>query len=83
VLTGHGPVDSDLESGHENSYHYLLKPVEFESLMQTIRDAYHYKIKLQRKESAPQEKEPDSDSGSSKFKKAVRKIRNLYGVRDD
>ena len=83
VLTGHGPVESDLESGHENSYHYLLKPVEFESLMQTIRDAYQHKMRVQRKEPASNEKEPGSDSGSSGFKKAVRKIRNLYGVRDD
>lgn len=83
VLTGHGCIESPLEGGHENAYHYLLKPVEFESLMQTIRDAYQNKMKLQRREPVSQEKESGPDSGTSGFKKAVRKIRNLYGVRDD
>lgn len=83
VLTGHGCVESAQESGQENAYHYLLKPVEFESLMQTIRDAYQQKMKLQRKEAKSQEEEPRSDSSPSGFKKAVRKIRNLYGVHNE
>ncbi|MDZ7760397.1 MAG: response regulator [Desulfovermiculus sp.] len=84
VLTGHGFGDPALESGHENAYDYMLKPVEFESLMQAIRDAYQYKMKLMRKEpKAEEENPPSSDAGPSGFKKVVRKIRNLYGVKND
>jgi two-component system NtrC family response regulator len=49
VLTGHGSVQTALESGHQDAFRYLLKPVEYESLAAVIREAYENKLQLQRK----------------------------------
>jgi len=43
VLTGHGSIESALESGHEDAFDYLLKPVDYEALMDKIKDAYKQK----------------------------------------
>ena len=43
VLTGHGSIESALESGHEEAFEYLLKPVDYEVLMDKIKEAYKQK----------------------------------------
>ena len=84
VLTGHGGIDSALESGQQDAFHYMLKPIEFESLMQTIRDAYQYKLKLQKRGSIPgEEGSEESDSEVSGIRRALKKLRKLYGVHND
>lgn len=84
VLTGHGGLESSLESGEEGTYQYLLKPIEFESLMQAIREAYQHKMKLQKSRSGSEEEEKSSAaSEESGIKKVLRKIRRLYGVDND
>jgi len=83
VLTGHGCVESALECGQEDAYHYMLKPIEFESLMQTIRDAYQYKLKLQKGGNEPKKEDTQPAQEGSGIKRAIRKIRNLYGVGND
>jgi len=47
VLTGHGSLKSAFESGHEDAFEYLLKPVDYEALVSTIRDAHRKKQDLQ------------------------------------
>jgi two-component system NtrC family response regulator len=83
VLTGHGGAESALESGQEGAYNYLLKPIEFESLMQTIRDAYQYRMKLKKGRPAEHEGQPPADPQESGMKKVIRKLRSLYGIRND
>ena len=84
VLTGHGGLESSLESGEEGTYQYLLKPIEFESLMQAIREAYQHKMKVLRKDPKSEDEKPTSpDAGPSGLKKVLSKIRNLYGVSND
>ena len=83
VLTGHGGIESALESGQEEAYNYLLKPIEFESLMQSIRDAYQHKMKLQKGRPSASKQEHSAGTGESRIKRAIRKIRNLYGVSND
>lgn len=62
----------------------MLKPIEFESLMQTIRDAYQYKLKLQKRGSIPgEEGSEESDSEVSGIRRALKKLRKLYGVHND
>ena len=80
VLTGHGGIESALECGQEDAYHYMLKPIEFESLMQTIRDAFQHKMKLHKSGvEATKEASSSAEEGSG-IKRAMRKIRSLYGV---
>jgi two-component system NtrC family response regulator len=79
VLTGHGGIESALESGQEEAYNYLLKPIEFESLMQTIRDAYQYKMKLEKSGSSGKRKS-GPDSKESGMRRVIHKLRKLYGV---
>jgi PAS domain S-box-containing protein len=47
VLTGHGAIDTALESGRQGAFKYLIKPTEYDNLVESIRDAYEKKIKLQ------------------------------------
>jgi len=47
VLTGHGSIESALESGHEDAFEYLLKPVDYEALVSTITDGHRKKQELQ------------------------------------
>jgi DNA-binding NtrC family response regulator len=47
VLTGHGSIESALESGREDAFEYLLKPVDYEALMDKIRKAYKQKEIMQ------------------------------------
>ena len=46
VLTGHGAIDTALDSGQQGAFKYLLKPIEYETLVETIRDAYKKKVEL-------------------------------------
>jgi len=47
MLTGHGAIDTALESGRQNVFKYLLKPIEYDNLVETIREAYEKKVELQ------------------------------------
>lgn len=33
VLTGHGAIDTALESGRQDAFKYLLKPIEYDNLV--------------------------------------------------
>jgi len=82
VLTGHGGYESGQETRQEEPYNYLFKPVEFESLMQTIRDAYQHKMKLEKSGSSEVSKH-EQKSGMSGMRGMIRKLRKLYGVDHD
>ena len=40
MLTGHGSIDSALESGRHNAFRFLVKPHEMEKLFRTIQEAH-------------------------------------------
>ena len=46
MLTGHGSIDSALESGRHNAFRFLVKPHEMEKLVQTIQEAFDNRRKL-------------------------------------
>ncbi len=83
VLTGHGSIESALESGKQDAYKYLLKPIDYDSLVETIREAYSYKMKLQG-EKFKQEVEDiyKSGMGPKGIKKAIQKLKKIYGIED-
>jgi two-component system NtrC family response regulator len=81
VLTGHGSVDSALESGHQDAFKYLLKPVDYENLVDTIREAYSKKLEIQKVKFQEQVEEIyRSGLGAKGIKKAIDRLRKIYGV---
>ncbi len=79
VLTGHGSVENALESGKYNAFKFLSKPVDMETLIETINAAYAHRKDLEKLSSG-------SDSAQSEAKqqgaisKLYNKFRKLYGV---
>lgn len=83
VLTGHGSIDSALESGQQGAYKYLLKPIDYDSLLETIKDAYNYKLKLQQEKFNEEVKDIyRAGLGAKGIKKALKKLRRIYGVEE-
>lgn len=76
VLTGHGSIENALESGKYNAFKFLSKPVDMETLIETINAAYAFRMELEKGSS-------DLEAGDSKkgvVSKLYDKFRNLYGV---
>ena len=46
MLTGHGSLESALESGRYNAFRFLVKPVDTEKLLQTIQEACDHRRKM-------------------------------------
>mgnify|MGYP002631227543 CR=1 FL=1 len=81
VLTGHGTIDTALESGKEDAFKYLLKPIEYDNLLESINEAYEHKVQLQ---NAKFKEEVEdiyrSGHGARGIKKAMNKLRKIYGI---
>lgn len=79
VLTGHGNVEKALESGKYNAFKFLSKPVDMDTLIQTIKAANDYRLEKEKSSS-------ESDvlkSGSQKkgvVSKLYGKLSKLYSV---
>ena len=81
VLTGHGSVESALESGQQDAYKYLLKPIDYENLVETIKEAYKKKMELVNEKFREQVEEIyRSGLGAKGIKKAINDLRKLYGI---
>jgi two-component system NtrC family response regulator len=79
VLTGHGSVENALESGKYNAFKFLSKPVDMDTLIETINAAYNNRVTLEQSSSGS-----DSSQTSVKKQGAIAKLygkfRKLYGV---
>jgi len=81
VLTGHGSIDSALESGQEDAFKYLLKPIDYENLVATIREAHDKKVELQTAKFREEvEGIQRSGLGARGIRKAIVKLRKIYGI---
>ncbi|MEJ2024342.1 MAG: response regulator [Deltaproteobacteria bacterium] len=81
VLTGHGSTDTALESGHHDAYKYLHKPIDYENLVETIREAYKKKEAVQATKFKEQVEEIyRSGMGAKGIKKAIKELRKIYGI---
>lgn len=81
VLTGHGTLDSALESGKQDAFRYLLKPIEYDNLVETIREAYETKVQLQNAKFREEvENIYRSGMGARGIKSAIDKLRKIYGI---
>jgi DNA-binding NtrC family response regulator len=45
ILTGHGSIDSAVESTKLGAFSYLSKPYELENLLEVLKDAYQTRMK--------------------------------------
>lgn len=81
VLTGHGSIDSALESGQQDAFQYLLKPVDYDVLVASIFEAYKKKVDLQNERFKEKVEEIyRSGLGAKGIKKAIDDLRKIYGI---
>ncbi len=81
VLTGHGSIQSALESGKREAFEYLLKPVDYDNLVAVIRDAYKKKLELQGIKFKEQVEELyRAGLGKHGIRKAIGELRKIYGI---
>jgi two-component system NtrC family response regulator len=81
VLTGHGSIDTALESGQQDAYKYLLKPIDYENLVETIKEAHKKKEEVQAVKFKEQVEEIyRSGMGAKGIKKAIKELRKIYGI---
>ena len=81
VLTGHGSIDSALESGQQDAFRYLLKPLEYDTLVTSINEACEKKVQLVNEKFQEEVEEIHrSGLGAKGIKKAIDKLREKYGI---
>jgi len=81
VLTGHGSIETALESGQRDAFQYLLKPVDYDNLVTVIKQAYDKKVELQRSKFAEQLEEVHrAGLGAHGLRKAIKELREIYGI---
>ncbi|MBU8848002.1 MAG: response regulator [Desulfobacterales bacterium] len=79
VLTGHASVENALESGKYNAFKFLSKPVDMDTLIETINAAYDHRVQKEQSSSGSD----TSQTGTGKegpLSKLYGKFRKLYGV---
>ena len=80
VLTGHGSIENALESGKYNAFKFLSKPIDMDTLIDTINAAYDYRLKQEKSTSESEKNTQSNAKNEGKIKKAFNKFRKLYGV---
>jgi len=69
-----------LESGHEEAFHYLLKPVDYENLVAVIKEAYEKKMKIQDAKFQEQLKDLHRHGmGIRGMRNVIVELRKIYG----
>lgn len=81
VLTGHGSIETALESGQQEAFQYLLKPIDYDALVAVINDAYNNKLKIQEVKFREEvENIYRSGLGARGIKKAITGLHKIYGI---
>ena len=80
ILTGLSNPDDLPQDADKHAYRFLVKPVDFESLMQSIREAHKFKLKLQKEKKTDKDDIVEPSSDSSILKRMFWKMKKLYGV---
>ena len=81
VLTGYGSIDTALESGQQDAFRYLLKPIDYDALLTSIKEAHEKKVKIQNKKFQEEmERIRRSGLGAKGIKKAINDLRKTYGI---
>jgi two-component system NtrC family response regulator len=69
-------VENALESGKYNAFKFLSKPVDMDTLIQTIQAAYDHRVEKQSKQDSPD----TSPAAKGPVSKLFQKFRHLYSV---
>lgn len=77
VLTGHGSVENALESGKYNAFKFLSKPVDMDTLIETIQAAHDFR---RQKEAAGTPDASAPSEGQGPVSRFFKKFRSIYGV---
>ncbi|MCG2746924.1 MAG: response regulator [Desulfobulbaceae bacterium] len=81
VLTGHGSIETALESGQQEAFQYMLKPVDYDNLIISIQKAYEKKMKLQNQEFKEKVAAiTTSGMGAHGIRKAISELHKIYGI---
>ena len=81
VLTGHGSIETALESGQQDAFQYLLKPVDYDNLVSVIQEGYKKKLEIQDAKFREQVDEiHKSGLGAHGIRKAIAELRKIYGI---
>jgi two-component system NtrC family response regulator len=81
ILTGHGSIETALESGQQDAFQYLLKPIDYDKLVVIINDAYKKKLQIQEVKFREQVEEIyRSGMGAHGIKKAIAELHKIYGI---
>lgn len=81
VLTGHGSIETALESGQQEAFQYLLKPIDYDKLVTIINDAYKRKMQIQEAKFREKVKELSiAGLGARGMKKALAELHKIYGI---
>lgn len=78
VLTGHGSVENALESGKYNAFKFLSKPVDMDTLIDTIKAAYAQRLASEGR--PPDDAGEPSAEKKGKLSKVLNQFKRLYGV---
>jgi len=79
VLTGHASVENALESGKYNAFKFLSKPVDMDTLIETINAAYDHRVKKEQASSGSDGSQI-IEKKEGAISKLYGKFRKLYGV---
>ena len=81
ILTGHGSIQTALETGRQDAFTYLQKPVDHDQLVQTITEAANRKNELQYEKFREEMEQITLSGGSSRSViKAIEELRKKYGL---
>jgi two-component system NtrC family response regulator len=81
VLTGHGSLDTALESGRQEAFRYLVKPADHEVLVKTIREAAEHKFSIQHDRFRTEMEEIATSGGSPRaIMRAIEDLRKKYDI---
>jgi two-component system NtrC family response regulator len=83
ILTGHGSIESAFRSAKDGAYEYLLKPCDFDSLVNSINNAYAKRIKAQSREKAEKVDELMNGAGGMSPLALLKRLKKIHdGVED-
>lgn len=80
VLTGYGSVENALESGKYNAFSFLTKPVDMDTLVESIQSALEHRKEQEKLVTGHAGGRHSGTKRDGAMKKVFRKFRQLYGV---
>jgi two-component system NtrC family response regulator len=84
VLTGHGSIQTALQSGQQEAFQYLLKPTEYEDLLRTIQEAHAKGMALKSEEYEKRLTSLSKGGLSAQgLRKAISQLRRSLGMAEE